>query len=277
MDFLKSLKLAPELPENHEKVFEHLFNYYGRHEDPWGLDIEKARKTLRFLWPLYKDYFKVRIFGKENVPTKQVMAIANHSGQIAIDALLLTIAFAVDIEPPRILRSLVERFFTSLPWVNMISTQSGAVLGHRKNCEELLKRGESVLVFPEGVSGVAKSTTEYYQLQIFTRGFFRMALQNPVPILPIAIIGAEEIFPYVYQAKSLAKILGLPALPISPLYIPMPSPVDIYIGKPYELPNLSPDAPDDAIDEHVKALSLSIKEMMNEGLKNRRPFWGNVT
>jgi len=97
MDFINKLKLTPGLPSNHEEVFDILFERYGKQEDPWGLNLEKARKTLRYLWPLYKDYFQVRVFGKENVPNNQIMAIANHSGQIAIDALLLSTAFATEI------------------------------------------------------------------------------------------------------------------------------------------------------------------------------------
>jgi len=103
-----------------------------------------------------------------------------------------------------------------------------------------------------------------------------MSLKNKTPILPIAIIGAEEMFPYVYQAKRVARFLNLPALPLTPLYLPMPSPVDIYIGKVYEVPNVSPDEPDHIIDEHIKNLSLAIKEMIKKGLENRRPFWGNI-
>lgn len=258
-----------------EEVFHTLEQRYGDVEDPWGLSLEKSRKTLKYLWPLYKDYFKVRVFGAENVQDKPYMVTANHGGQVAIDGMLLSTAFALEVNPPRILRPMVDRFFTSLPWINMISAQSGAVLGNRQNCISLLSRGESTLVFPEGVAGVAKSTSEYYRLQKFTRGFIRMSLKAKVNILPVAVVGAEEIFPYVYQAKSLAKTLGLPALPISPLYFPLPSPVDIYIGKEYELPELSPEASDHIIDEHVLKIKLQIKEMLTSGLKNRREFWGN--
>lgn len=258
-----------------EDAFRVLEQRYGDVEDPWGLSLEKSRKTLKYLWPLYKDYFKVRVFGSENVQDKPYMVTSNHSGQVAIDGMLLSIAFALEVSPPRILRPMVDRFFTSLPWINMISAQSGAVLGNRHNCNSLLNRGESILVFPEGVSGVAKSTSEYYRLQKFTRGFIRMALKAKVNILPVAVIGAEEVFPYVYQAKGLAKTLGLPALPISPLYFPLPSPVDIHIGNEYELPDISSEDPDHIIDEHVLKIKLQIKEMIDSGLRSRRPFWGN--
>ncbi len=273
---IPDFSIGSALPEGlAEEVFQILEKRYGDVEDPWGLSLEKSRKTLKYLWPLYKDYFKVRVFGGENVLDKPYMVTSNHSGQIAIDGMLLSMAFALEISPPRILRPMVDRFFTSLPWINMISAHSGAVLGNRQNCHSLLTRGESILVFPEGVSGVAKSTSEYYNLQKFTSGFVRMALKANVNILPIAVVGAEEVFPYVYQAKGLAKKLGLPALPISPLYLPLPSPIDIYIGQEYVLPDISPEDPDHIIDEHVLNIKIQIKEMIDAGLKSRRPFWGN--
>ena len=102
-----------------------------------------------------------------------------------------------------------------------------------------------------------------------------MALTAQTKVLPVAVVGAEEIFPWVYQAKGVARFLGLPALPLSPLYVPLPSPVDIIIGEPYEIPDLSPEAPDKDIDLHINNIRTQIRHMTNEGLKNRRPFFAN--
>ena len=177
----------------------------------------------------------------------------------------------METEEPRILRAMVERFFTNLPFINKWASECGAVLGDRENCQNLLDRGESLLVFPEGVRGVAKSTPDYYQLQEFTRGFYRMALKSNVEIIPVAVIGAEETFPYVYQAKWLAKSLGLPALPISANYLPLPSPIDIYIGKPISVSNeLSSQNTDHDIDPFIEDIEITIQSMIDEGLKNKR-------
>ncbi|MCF8058623.1 MAG: 1-acyl-sn-glycerol-3-phosphate acyltransferase [Bacteriovoracaceae bacterium] len=273
-NILKALKV--DIPdEKFDKIFHDLKRRYPDGEDPWGLNLNKARKTLEYIWPLYNSYFQVRVFGQENVRDEPYMVVSNHSGQIAIDATLIATAFATEIDPPRILRSMVERFFTALPWVGTLAAEGGAVLGDRQNCLNLLSRGQSVLVFPEGVRGVAKSTFDFYKLQRFTRGFYRMALTSQIKILPIAVIGAEEIFPWVYQAKGVARLLGLPALPLSPLYLPLPSPVDIIIGEPYEMPDVSPEAPDKEIDIHIDKIRTQIRHMTNEGLKNRRPFFAN--
>ena len=273
-NLLKALKV--DIPhEKFDEIFAQLSARYPDGEDPWGLNLNKARKTLEFVWPLYKNYFQVRVFGQENVKDEPYMVTSNHSGQIAIDGMLISTAFVTEIDPARILRSMVERFFTALPWVGTLAAEGGAVLGDRQNCLNLLSRGQSVLVFPEGVRGVAKSTFDYYKLQRFTRGFFRMSLTAQTKVLPVAVVGAEEIFPWVYQAKGVAKLLGLPALPLSPLYFPLPSPIDIIIGEPYTMPDISPEAPDKEIDIHINNIRTQIRHMTNEGLKNRRPFFAN--
>lgn len=277
MDFYKKYLPTTIPKERLDEVFAGLEEKYTKGEDPWGLNLSKARKTLDILYPLYKNYFQVRVFGKENIEEEPYMVVSNHSGQIAIDGMLIATAFATEIEPPRILRSMVERFFTALPWVGTLAAEGGAVLGDRQNCLNLLNRGESVLVFPEGVRGVAKSTFDFYKLQRFTRGFFRMALTANTKVLPVCVVGAEEIFPWVYQAKGVARKLGLPALPISPLYFPLPSPVDIHIGKPYSIPDLSPEAPDSEIDLHIDKIRNEIRELTTQGLKMRRPFFANKT
>jgi len=259
-----------------DQVFDHLKQVYPDGEDPWGLNLKKTRRSLEYVWPIYKHYFKTRIFGAENVENKAYLVVSNHTGQIAIDGMLICTAFATEVVPPRILRSMVERFFTSIPFVGTWAAEGGAVLGDRQNCLNLLQRGQSILAFPEGVKGIAKSTSDYYKVQRFTRGFFRMALTAGVDILPLATVGAEEIFPWVYQAKGLAKLFNLPAAPLSPLYLPLPSPVDIHIGEVYKIPSdLSPESPDELIDPHVEKIRDQIQGMIRTGLENRRPFFAN--
>jgi len=266
-----------------EKIFSYLENLYPDGQDPWGLNLKKTKVNFAIIWPFYKSYFKTRVFGKKNVPNGPVMVISNHSGQIAIDGMLISSAFVGDIWPPRILRPMVERFFTNLPFVGNWAAEGGAALGDRQNCEQLLQRKQSVLVFPEGVKGVAKSTPDYYKLQKFTRGFLRIAIKTKTEILPIAVIGAEEFYPFVYQAKKLAKLLGFPALPLSPSFIlgpigfiPLPSPVDIHIGKPYTIPeNLTHKSTDRELDIHIDKIHQEIKDLLKMGLKKRRKFWAN--
>jgi 1-acyl-sn-glycerol-3-phosphate acyltransferase len=271
----KAFSASPR-DQKFKEITHELHKIYPKGEDPWGLNIKKSIKSLEKIYPLYKHYFKVRVFGKENVSDKPYMIVSNHTGQIAIDAMLICTAFVVDVSPPRILRSMVERFFTNLPFVGSWAAEGGSVLGDRQNCINLLEKGQSILVFPEGVKGIAKSTKDYYQLQEFTKGFYRICAQLGVEIIPVSVIGAEEFFPYVYQAKSLAKMIGLPALPVSANFIPLPSPVDIHIGKPISIPKeLSQDSSDEYISKEIKKVETAIENMITEGLKNRRPFFAN--
>ena len=248
-----------------------LHDRYSKERDPWGLEPKRAINDLKAIWPLYKYYFNVKVHGRENVQDKPYMVVSNHTGQIPIDGMMICTAFATDMENPRILRPLVERYLTSLPFLGRWTSESGAVLGDRINCLNLLKRGESILVFPEGVRGIAKETKDHYKLQRFTKGFIRMALTSRVEILPIAVVGAEEFFPYVFHLKKIAKLLSLPALPLSLNLFPLPSPVDIYIGEPYSLPSdLSAEALDEELEPHIIALEKRIDSMVKEGLSKRR-------
>lgn len=266
-------------PAKLKSVIEELNERYRGYHDPWGFNLEACTRAIKIFWPLYKHYFRVRVHGIENVENKPYMVVSNHTGQIAIDGMLVTMAFALDVAPPRILRGMVERFLASMPFVGDFVAQTGSILGDRKNCQYLLEKGESILVFPEGVRGISKSTNNFYKLQPFTKGFFRIALQSNTEILPIAVIGAEEFYPYVMHLKKLAKMLSMPAMPITPTFpwlgplglIPMPSPIDIYIGKPYQLPqNVSPEAVEKDLNEHIYRLENQIKEMIKHGLEHRR-------
>lgn len=258
-----------------EKRLIKLLKRYKDKKDPWGLNIKTFEKAIKICLPLYEKYFKVRVFGTENIKDKSYIVTSNHSGQIPIDAILVGIAFALDENNPRVLRAMVDRFLVKLPFLGELSSQLGAILGDRKNANYLLQSGESLLVFPEGTKGISKNTSDFYKLQPFPNGFLKIAMQNKTPILPVAVIGAEEFYPYVYNVKFLAKLLKMPSFPITPLFpfmgllgaIPMPSPVDIYIGKA-----ISPPKNEDDILRVKQKTEKSIKEMIESGLAKRRPF-----
>lgn len=267
---------APETQAHFDRIFASLEQRYPGKEDPWGLNLKRARKSLERLWPLFQHYFRVRCFGTENISDQPFIVVANHSGQIAIDGMLICSMFSTKVEPPRILRPMVERFFTGIPFIGSWAAEGGAVLGDRQNCINLLERGESVLVFPEGVRGIAKDTSNFYEMKNFGRGFYRIALATGVPILPIAVVGAEEFYPLVWHPMKLAKKFGLPAMPLAPNFLPLPSPVDIYVGEPIVIPkDLNPDAPDQEIDVYINQIQVKIQEMLDAGLEQRRDFVAN--
>ena len=268
------LFISAEDDQKVTEVFQQLRERYRDYQDPWGFNIDKCEAALRTFLPFYRSYFKVRVFGAEHVSDKPYIVASNHTGQLPIDAMLITIAFAMDVQPPRILRSMIERFMAQLPFLGDWAAQTGAILGDRSNCQYLIDRGESILVFPEGVRGVSKNTPDYYKLRPFSQGFYRIAMEKKTPILPICVIGAEEMFPFVVHSRKLASFLKLPALPISANVLPLPSPIDIYIGKEIPIPeHLESGAEDKDVKENIFKVENIIKRMIIHGLKDRRPFF----
>lgn len=279
IESLKKLSnlLTREQIEQRDHVVEMLRERYKGYHDPWGFNLDTVITTFKSLLPLYHRYFRVRLFGAENIQDIPYMVASNHTGQVPIDGILITMAIAMETTPPRILHGMVDRFVMNLPFLADFYGQTGAILGDRENCSYLLDKGESILVFPEGVKGVSKNTPDFYKLQRFTNGFFRIAVSKKVPILPVAVVGAEEMFPFVYHSHSFSKQFGLPSIPIMSNYFPLPSPIDIYICKPYEIPDeLSADAPDKEIRVHIAKIEALIKEQIKEGLEKRRPFLNSI-
>ncbi len=268
-----SFKLNAQDKKQKDLVFQKLQERYKHYQDPWGFDLQSIKTAMELVLPIYRNYFKVRVFGIENVKDEPYMIVSNHTGQIPIDGVLITTALAYEVDPPRVVHSMIERFMAGLPFIGDLTAQTGSILGDRENCKWLLSRGESILVFPEGVRGINKSTKDFYKTQRFSSGFYRIALQAKCKILPISVVGAEEMFPIVFQAAELGKKLGLPNLPLPLNLIPLPSPIDIYIGEPVELPeDLSFDAPEKMIRPYITDIEDGIKEKIELGLKQRRKF-----
>lgn len=277
MQNLENLFLSPEDDKKISEIFDVLKENYKDYKDPWGFNLDLCEKTVRKVIPLYRSYFRVRVFGAENVKEHSYIVTSNHTGQIPIDGMLITLALLLDVAPPRILRAMVERFMAQLPFIGDFTAQTGSILGDRANCSYLIDHGESILVFPEGVRGISKNTPDFYKLKHFSEGFYRIALQKKTPILPVCVIGAEEMFPFVFHSKKLAKIFKVPAIPLTANFLPLPSPIDIYIGPEIPIPaHLEAEASDKDVKENVFHIENTIKRMLITGLKNRRPFFDTL-
>lgn len=277
IDAAKKFFLSPEDDQKITEVFALLKEKYKDYKDPWGFNLELCEKALRSLVPLYRSYFRVRVFGAENVKDHSYIVASNHTGQIPLDGMLIQIAFLLDVAPPRVLRAMVERFMAQMPFLGDFTAQTGSILGDRANCAYLIDHGESILVFPEGVRGISKNTPDFYKLKHFSEGFYRIALQKKTPILPICVIGAEEMYPFVFHSKKLAKFLKVPALPLTANLLPLPSPIDIYIGPEIPIPeSLQTEATEKEIKENLFHIENTIKRMLIAGLKNRRPFFDAI-
>lgn len=247
--------------------------------DPFGLDPEWAKYALVTVGLLHRRYFRTEVHGIENVPEGRVLLVANHSGQVPLDGALIGAGLFMDAEPPRIVRAMVEKWAVSLPFVSLIFARVGQVVGVPENAKRLLEQGEALLVFPEGARGISKTFDQRYKLTEFGLGFMRLAIETQTPIVPVAVIGAEEQYVSVANVQSLAKLLRMPAFPIIPqllvpgLQLPLPTKYRIWFGAPMNFSG-DPDDDDAIIDEKVWLVRQTIQSMLNRGLKERSHiFW----
>jgi 1-acyl-sn-glycerol-3-phosphate acyltransferase len=250
-------------------------NEYGF--DPFGFHRDSLKYAVWVGRLLYKHYFRCAAHGLDAVPTGRVLLCANHSGQLPFDALCVATAMLLEADPPRMVRTMVEKFVPSLPFASYLFTRWGQITGTPENCRRLLLDGEAILVFPEGVRGIAKPFSKRYQLQQFGLGFMRLALQTGTPVVPVAVIGAEEQAPAV-NVKPLARLVRAPAFPLMPFppffpILPLPVKYRLYFGEPLSFVG-DPDDDDEIIDEHVRTVKNSIQSMIQMGLKERKHvFW----
>ena len=182
--------------------------------DEFGYDRELTDRVLNApLRPLYSKWFRVETRGLENIPdTGGALIVANHSGTVAIDSLMTSIALLDHHPARRQLRMLGANLVFQTPVVGEYARKTGSTLACAPDAERLLNKGELVGVWPEGFKGVGKPFSERYKLQRFGRGgFVSAALRTKSPIIPCAIVGAEEIYPMISNAKTLARIMGVPA------------------------------------------------------------------
>ena len=224
--------------------------------DEFGFDRELTDTVLMApLRPLYEKYFRVETRGLDNVPDAgAALLVANHSGTVPVDALMTQLALLDHHPAHRHLRILAADLVFRLPVLAPLARKGGATLACNPDAERLLRGGELVGVWPEGFKGIGKPFWERYRLQRFGRGgFVAAALRTGAPIVPGAIVGAEEIYPMIANAKSLARLLGLPYFPITPTFpllgplgaIPLPSKWLIEFGEPIDTSGLGPAAADD--------------------------------
>src|SRR6186713_1267801 len=146
--------------------------------DPFGFDPDTARQAAMVVAVFHRLYFRTEVFGIEHVPAGRALLIANHSGQIPIDAAIIGSAMFFDARPPRVTRAMVEKWTATLPFVSAFFSRVGQVVGLQENAMRLLEMGEVLLTFPEGLRGISKPFTARYQLQDFGLGFMRLALST---------------------------------------------------------------------------------------------------
>ena len=252
--------------------------------DPFGYDPALHARVRPLAEFLYRRYWRVQTDGIEHIPGRgAALIVSNHSGGIPFDATM--IATAVDLEHPqhRLVRFLYDRFVASMPYIGEFYDKMGSTVASSQNARRLLETGALVGIFPEGVQGVAKGIWESYHLQRFHHGFVRLSLQLRVPIIPTAVVGAEEIYPVIGKWKNLGplkELLNVPYVPVTPLFplfgllgmIPLPTKWHIRFGAPIRLyeGRRTPQAPQRrAVHALAERVRREVQGMVHELLAER--------
>ena len=243
--------------------------------DPYGLDVDYIVAAIAPLLWMYRRYFRVELHGAEHVPAEgRCLVVSNHSGQLPFDAAMIEVGLLIDKDPPRVARALVERWVPTLPFVSTFMARCGQIVGTPENLRRLLAADEAILVFPEGVRGLNKPFAKRYQLQEFGVGFMRLALESQAPIVPCAVVGAEEQAPALFDFKLLARLLGFPAFPITPTVLPFPLPAryHVHFGEPLRFTG-SPDDEDAELEGKVAEVEGAVAKLLERGLAARKSVY----
>jgi 1-acyl-sn-glycerol-3-phosphate acyltransferase len=246
----------------------------GYEVDDFGFDPQWTESFLTLFKALYRDYWRVDTTGIEHVPSSgRALLVANHAGVLPWDGTMIKTAVFTEHPHPRHVRALVASQFMGMPVMGWFLRRTGQAVGHPDDTRRLLERNELVLVFPEGTRGTGKSFRDRYRLRRFGRGgFVATAIRAQAPIVPISVIGSEEIYPMVGDLRSVARLFGLPYFPITPFWpwlgplgmIPLPSKWRIQFHPPVDVTGLPVSA---AEDQHlVMGIADDVRNTIQQGI-----------
>lgn len=255
--------------------------------DEYGYDEELTEEMLLpLLRPMYHRYWRVDVRGIENLPDDGPAILAcNHSGVIPWDAAMLLVAVKEEHPARPVLRILTADMQWAMPVVSHLSRKAGNTVANDTDALRMLFEGEIVAMFPEGFKGIGKPFRDRYRLQRFGRNsFVEVAMRTGAPIIPVGIVGAEETYPMLANAVPLARLLGLPYFPVTPLFpwlgpaglAPLPSKWIVEFGEPIETASYGPEAAADSMTVfHVgDGVRDTIQQILYRNLMHRRTwFW----
>ena len=239
--------------------------------DPFGLDLAFRTQVLPVFEFMFERYWRVDVSGLQHVPAAgSALVVANHSGAVPADAFMLAAALTLRHPARRSLRVLYDKFVDQLPLIGPLYRRLGAVSASLANAELLLRRGELVGLFPEGIAGVEKRCTERYRLRPFKTGTARLSVRTGTPVVPVAIVGAEEAYPVVARLYRAGRLVGLPWIPVTPTFplcgvagaLPLPTKWSMQFGAPIEPPSRD----EGGEEERIASLTAQIRAAIAEGL-----------
>ena len=259
----------------------------GTAVDHYGYDPVTAKWVEPIVEALFRYWWRVDVANIERVPARgPVMFVANHGGALLpYDALMISTALRCVHPAGRQARPLIEDYVYYLPYVGTLLGRIGAVRADRANARRLLESGGAIIVFPEGARGLSKRYRDRYRLERFGRGgFVSVCLEAGAVLVPVSVIGAEEIHPVIARAKRAGRALGLPYLPITPTFpwlgvlglVPLPTKWTIRFGEPIDLSSRHQGAdPEDLalVGRLREEVRQRIQRMVLEGLRRRRSIF----
>mgnify|MGYP001814385338 FL=1 len=242
------------------------FNKYG--VDPFGIDKDElTRSVSAFAW-IYRFYFKVDVYGLENVPSRgRAVLIGNHSGGVAIDAMMVMGSMLLDASPPRLPHGMIDKFIHEFPGASQFMARTGQFTGNPDQAKRLLRAERLLLVFPEGARGTAKLAKDADSLVDFGTGFMRLALETKTPIVPFAFVGGGEALPTVANLRRLGRLFGVPYIPVTKwgVLIPKPTRFQLLYGKPMMFEGSGHER-----DEVVHGMVAQVKERIRDLIQQGR-------
>ncbi|MDP2316236.1 MAG: lysophospholipid acyltransferase family protein [Pseudomonadota bacterium] len=269
---IASILASAMLPDAEKKRLERLlYADAGHGYDAFGLHPDYvAFGAVLTAW-LYDKYFRVKSKGHENIPASGAAVLAsNHSGAVPIDGMMIWADVLRHTEPPRVARAVADHFVPMIPLIGTLFARGGMVGGSRGNARTLLESGELLMIFPEGVPGVAKHFRDRYKLQDWRVGHVELAIRHGAPVVPVGIVGAEEQMPQIGRIP--IKVAGLPFIPITLTPFPMPVRYHIRYGKPIPVHlDYRPEQADDpsAVREAAARVKAAVQALLEEGLAER--------
>lgn len=253
--------------------------------DAYGMDNEVVEILRPLGGFLYRRWWRVNCEGIEHVPGDgAALLLANHSGMLPWDGIMIVTAVLEEHNDPRLVRTLHQQWMSAIPFLAPALAALGQVPGLVENAERLLTKGELVSVFPEGSDSSLKLFRERYRIRSFEAApYVQAALRTGTPIIPVSVIGAEEAYPILANFDRLGKMLGLPYLPITPFFpwlgplglIPLPSKWTIVFGAPINTTEFGPEAANDevTVNRLVENTRERIQSQLQRSLSERKSMF----